>query len=451
MSNNLAVVILAAGEGTRMKSEKPKALHLLCGKPLISWVLSSVEKLKPTKTVVVIGHKGTELKAELSGKKIEVVEQKTQLGSADAFKTARSKLSNFPGNIIVICVDTPLISAETLKALFRNHLISQNDATILSSRVDNPFGYGRILRTAGGEVIGIVEEKASSDEQKKTKEINSGVYCFKSPLIWQIVSKVRNENKKKEYYLTDVISILRNLRYKVGAHCIINSVEIMGVNSRLELSGLEKIARKDILTRLMLGGVTVVDPDSTYISPDVSLGQDTIIYPGTTVEGKTKVGRNCSIGPNSFIKDTTIGDEVQIRSSYAVGAVINDRVKVGPFANLRPGTVLKSDSRVGNFTEIKNSYVGEGSKVSHLSYIGDAQLGRKVNVGAGTITCNYDGKAKNKTIIGDRAFVGSNVNLVAPVRIGSDVMLGAGSTITEDVPSKTLAIARARQIHKKRK
>ena len=452
MSNNLAVVILAAGEGTRMKSEIPKALHLLCSKPLVSWVLSSVKKLNPKKVVVVVGNKAGEVKKVLAEEQVLFAEQKLQLGSGDALKAARKELGNFNGNVLVICADTPLVSVETLKGLFRNHLISQNAATILSAQIKNPFGYGRIVRSqSGGDVRLIVEEKDASEEQKKIKEINSGIYCFQSPLVWGMVSKIRNENKKKEYYLTDVISILKNLGSKVGAHCIQNSEEIMGVNSRLDLSVAGKEARKAILSRLMLSGVTIVDPDTTYVSPDISVGQDTVIHPCTAIEGDTKIGKDCSIGPNSFISDSDIGDGVQIRSSYCVSSKISDGVKVGPFANLRPGSVLKEGSRVGNFTEIKNSLVGEGSKVSHLSYIGDTAIGKKVNVGAGTITCNYDGTMKNKTVIGDRAFIGSNVNLVAPVKIGADVILGAGSTITDDVPSKTLAIARARQVHKKRK
>ena len=451
MSNNLAVVILAAGEGTRMKSETPKALHLLCSKPLVSWVLSTVKKLNPTKVVVVVGNKAEEVKKTLEKENVLFAEQKKQLGSGDALKSARKALGTFNGNILVICADTPLISVEALKGLFRNHLISQNAATILSAQIKNPSGYGRIVRSQSGDIRLIIEEKDATAEQRNIKEINSGIYCFKSPLIWDMVSKIKNDNKKKEYYLTDVISILKNLGSKVGAHCVQNSEEIIGVNSRLDLAVAGKEARKAILSRLMLSGVTVVDPETTYVSPDISVGQDTVIYPCTAIEGETKIGKNCSIGPNSFISDSVIGDGAQIRSSYCVSSKISDGVKVGPFANLRPGSVLKEGSRVGNFTEVKNSIVGEGSKVSHLSYIGDTMIGKKVNVGAGTITCNYDGTVKNKTSIGDRAFIGSNVNLVAPVKIGADVVLGAGSTITEDVPAKTLAIARARQVHKKRK
>ncbi len=451
VKNNLAVIILAAGEGTRMKSQIPKALHLLSGKPLISWILSSVYGLKPTKIVLVVGHKAEKIKEELSKEDIIFVEQKKQLGSADALKSAQKLLNNFSGNMVVICVDTPLISTATLKAFFRVHLISQNAATILSARLKNPHSYGRILRSISGEVEGIVEEKDANLEQRKIAEVNSGIYCFRSPLAWSIISKIRNENKKKEYYLTDAISILKNLKERVGAYCIDTAEEMSGINSRIDLANAEKTVRKKVLSELMLSGVTVIDPENTYVSPEVKIGQDTVIYPGTIIEGKTVIGNNNILGPNSYIRDSDIGNDTQIRNSYVTGSKIEDKVKIGPFSNVRPGSVIKEGSRVGNFSEIKNSVLSEESKVNHLSYIGDTFLGKKVNVGAGTITCNYDGKNKNKTYVGDRVFIGSNVNLIAPVKIGADVVLGAGSTITDDVPSQTLAIARARQVHKKRK
>ncbi len=352
---------------------------------------------------------------------------------------------------MVLCVDTPLISAETLKGLFRAHLISQNAGTILTTRIENPFGYGRIIRSQNGEIRAIIEEKDAAEDQRKVKEINSGIYIFQSPLIWEMVSKIKNENKKGEYYLTDVIWILKNLGHKVGAHSTLNADEIIGVNSRLDLSLAEKLARKTILAAHMLNGVTVINPENTYISPDAEIGNDTTVYPGTVIEGKTKIGKNCVLGPNSVIRDSIIGDNSQTVSSFVNGAKLAKNVKVGPFSNIRPGSVLKENSKVGNFSEVKKSTIGEDSKVNHLSYIGDSFVGKKVNIGAGTITCNFDGKNKNKTFIGDRAFIGSNVNLVAPIKIGQDVILAAGSTITENVPHKVLAIARSRQVHKKRK
>ncbi|MFC1501462.1 bifunctional UDP-N-acetylglucosamine diphosphorylase/glucosamine-1-phosphate N-acetyltransferase GlmU [Elusimicrobiota bacterium] len=451
MKNSLAMVILAAGEGTRMKSKKPKVLHSISGKPLIKWVLSASYPLKPSKSVIVIGHGGDSVKDQLRGENALFVEQKKQLGSADALKQAKNKLSGFSGDIIVLCGDTPLIQPETLKALLKTHRLSNNAATVLTTNFSNPTGYGRILRSKEGNVLSIVEERDASQDQKKVKEINSGMYCFDSSLIWAAVSKIGNSNKKKEYYLTDVISILNSLGKTVGAYCVQNNEEILGINSRLDLACAEKIVQRNILVDLMHSGVTIIDPVNTYISADTKIGRDTVIYPGTIIEEKCSIGEGCIIGPNSFIKNSSIDSEVEIKSSYVVSSKVLKGAKIGPFSNLRPGSIIKPGAKVGNFSEIKNSTINEGAKVNHLSYIGDTYVGKKVNVGAGTITCNFDGVKKSKTFIGDGAFIGSNVNLIAPVKIGKNVILAAGSTITDTVPSDTLAIARNRQIHKKRK
>ena len=296
-----------------------------------------------------------------------------------------------------------------------------------------------------------MEEKDASPDIRRIKEINSGIYCFESPLIWSVLKKIKPENIKKEYYLTDAIDILNSVGKKTGAYSISDTGEVLGVNSRLELANAEKAKRVEILERLMVSGVTITDPASTYISSDTRIGNDTVILPGTIIEGKCEIGSGCRIGPFTFISDSELGSGIEVRSAYIYGSRIEDGAKIGPFTHIRPGTVIKKDVRVGNFSEIKNSLLKDGSKVNHLTYVGDAELGKKVNIGAGTITCNYDGFKKSKTIIGDRSFIGSNVNLVAPVRVGSDVIIGAGSTITDDVPSRSLAIARARQVNKKRK
>jgi bifunctional UDP-N-acetylglucosamine pyrophosphorylase/glucosamine-1-phosphate N-acetyltransferase len=364
---------------------------------------------------------------------------------------AEQKLKNFHGNILVMCADTPLVKTTTLSVLLNFHSREKNSATVLTVMNENPFGYGRILRSPTGQVEKIVEEKDASREIKKLKEINSGIYCFESPLIWDALKDIKSENAKKEYYLTDVIDILNRQGKKVGGCTICGVNEVMGVNSRVDLSAAEKAKRFEILEKLMMSGVTVIDPSTTYVSADAAIGADTVVLPGTTIEGKTIIGSNCSIGPSAFISDSTIGDMVNVKSSYIFDSNIGSEVKIGPFSHIRPGTVLKKGVRVGNFSEVKKSTVNEGSKVNHLTYIGDAEIGKNVNIGAGTITCNYDGMKKHKTTIGDRVFVGSNVNFVAPVKIGSEALIGAGSTITEDVPSKALAIARARQINKTRK
>jgi bifunctional UDP-N-acetylglucosamine pyrophosphorylase/glucosamine-1-phosphate N-acetyltransferase len=448
---NTAVVVLAAGEGTRMKSSLPKVLHKVCGKSMISWVMESIMGFKPHSTYIVVGHKAELVKESSAREGISFIEQKKRLGSGHALMQVEQKLKNFQGNILVMCADTPLVKTSTLSVLLNFHSREKNSATVLTVINENPFGYGRILRSPTGQVEKIVEEKDASREIKKIKEINSGIYCFESPLIWGALKDIRSENAKKEYYLTDVIDILNKQGKKVGGCTICGVNEVMGVNSRVDLSAAEKAKRFEILEKLMVSGVTIIDPSTTYISADAAIGMDTVILPGTTIEGKAIVGSNCTIGPSAFISDSTIGDMVEVRSSYIFGSNIGSEAKIGPFSHIRPGTVLRKGVKVGNFSEVKKSTIDEGSKVNHLTYIGDAEIGKSVNIGAGTITCNYDGVKKHKTTIGDRAFIGSNVNFVAPVKIGSDALVGAGSTITEDVPAKALAIARARQVNLKRK
>ena len=447
---NIVVVVLAAGEGTRMRSEIPKVLHKVCGKPMISWVLESVRRLKPRDIYVVVGHKSRTVKENISGGGISFVDQKKQLGSGHALMQVEKKLAGWHGNILVLCADTPLIKTETLSTLLNFHRREDNTVTVLSVTNENPHGYGRVLRSPLGQVEKIVEEKDASPDTRRIKEINSGIYCFESPLIWSVLKKIKPENIRKEYYLTDAISILNNLGKKTGAYSISETGEVLGVNSRVDLASAEGTKRAEVLKELMISGVTVTDPSNTYISADTKIGADTVIYPGTILEGNCVVGSNCRIGPFTLISDSELGNNVEARSAYIYGSKIGNGAKIGPFTHIRPGTVVKANVRVGNFSEVKNSVLNEGSKVNHLTYIGDAVLGKKVNVGAGTITCNYDGFKKNKTFIGDRSFIGSNVNLVAPVKVGSDVIIGAGSTITDNVPSKSLAIARARQVNKKR-
>jgi bifunctional UDP-N-acetylglucosamine pyrophosphorylase/glucosamine-1-phosphate N-acetyltransferase len=322
---------------------------------------------------------------------------------------------------------------------------------VLSVINETPFGYGRVIRSPLGQVENIVEEKDASPDIRRIKEINSGIYCFESPLIWSVLKHIKPNNAKKEYYLTDALDILNRQGNKTGACTVCGCEEVLGVNSRMELAKAEAVKRTEILNKLMISGVTITDPTNTYISAEARIGNDTVILPGTIIEGVTVIGSNCRIGPYTLIADSVLEQNVEARSSYIYGSKIGSGAKIGPFTHIRPETVIKNDVRVGNFSEIKKSTLEDGAKVNHLTYIGDAKLGKKVNIGAGTITCNYDGFKKSRTVIGDRSFVGSNVNLVAPVTVGSDVVIGAGSTITDNVPSKSLAIARARQVVKKRK
>jgi len=451
--NKVYGVVLGAGEGTRMKSCIPKVLHKVCGKELISYVIESLSKAaKMQKLVVVVGNGADSVIEHLRNfRNTDYAFQKERLGSAHALLQAKSKLKNCDGHLVVMCADTPLVMPGTIKNLLKYHIKHKNDATVLSGNVENPFGYGRIVRDCDGKVSGIVEEKSANDEQKQIKEINSGIYCFNLKVLWSALSKVDNKNNKKEYYLTDVISILNNDGYKTDAVALTNEEEILGINDRKQLATAQEILRLRVLDNIMANGVTIVDPKTTYIQQNVVIGQDSIIKPNTFIETGTKIGKNCVIGPDTTITGSLIEDNVLITYSYVEQSHIENGVKIGPFAHIRPNSVLKENVKVGNFSEVKKSVVGAGSKVNHLSYIGDAQIGKNVNIGAGTITCNYDGKNKFKTVIKDDVFVGSNVNLVAPVNIGKKVLIAAGSTITDDVLPNKLTIARARQVVKVRK
>lgn len=451
--NKIYGVILAAGQGTRMKSRIPKVLHKVCGKELIYYVVDCMSKTaKMQKLVTVVGCGADAVIEYLHNfRNVDHVFQKERLGSAHALLQAKNKLKNCDGHLIVMCGDTPLVKAETLKSLLKYHVKNKNDATVLSGNVENPFGYGRIVRNSAGNVICIVEEKSADDKQKQIKEINSGIYCFNLKVLWKELYKVDNKNNKKEYYLTDVISILNNDGYKTDAVAITTEEEILGINDRKQLAEAQEILRLRKLDSLMASGVTIVDPKTVYIENDVVIGQDSVIKPNTFIEGNTKIGENCVIGPDTTITGAVIKDDVFVTYSYIEDSEIENNVKIGPFTHIRPKSVLKENVKVGNFSEVKKSVVGAGSKVNHLSYIGDAQIGKNVNIGAGTITCNYDGKNKFRTVINDDVFVGSNVNLVAPVNIGKKVLIAAGSTITDDVLPNKLTIARARQIIKVRK
>lgn len=447
MKNTIAI-ILAAGEGTRFKSEKPKVLHKILGKTLIGRVLETVGD-DFDKKVVVIGHKAEHIKKNLDNKDLIFAIQKKQLGSGDAVKCTEKILKNFAGTAVVLCGDVPLLEKETVRKLLALHKKEKSAATVITCEVEDPSHYGRILRNCDGTVKSIVEAKDAPDGVKKIKEINSGIYAFSSKELFSALRLVKNDNSKGEYYLTDVISILNRKNKRVTAYKIDGFKEIMGINNRRELAEAEDYMRKKILENLMLSGVTIVNPDTVYIDETVGIEKDVIVLPSTIIKGRTKIKTGSVVGPFSFIEDSIIGKNVEIRASFVYGAEIADDVKIGPFSHIRKETKIKRNARIGNFSEIKKSVIGENTKVSHLSYIGDSSLGMNINIGAGTITCNYDGKNKHKTEIGDCSFVGSNTNLVAPVKIGRGVLIAAGSTITEDVPDNKLAIARERQVIKK--
>ncbi|WP_340020668.1 bifunctional UDP-N-acetylglucosamine diphosphorylase/glucosamine-1-phosphate N-acetyltransferase GlmU [Paenibacillus sp. FSL K6-1096] len=440
-------VVLAAGQGKRMKSKLYKVLHPVCGKPMVGHVLDTVKATGCERTVVVVGHGAEKVKAYL-GQVAEYVLQETQLGTGHAVKQAKDLLGSEEGTTVVAYGDTPLITAETLKGLMALHEEQGAAVTVLTAVMEDPSGLGRIIRNEDGALMKIVEQKDCSAEEAAVCEINTGIYCFDNAKLFAALEEVTPNNMQGEYYLTDVIGILREQGNLVLAFQTEDATESIGVNDRLALSEAEGYMRERINRRHMLGGVTIIDPASTYIGAEVVIGADTVLYPGTVLKGKTVIGEDCVIGPASEIEDCVIMDGAAVKQSVLNQAQVGTRATVGPFAYLRPGTVLGQEVKIGDFVEVKNATIGDGSKVSHLSYVGDAEVGRNVNIGCGAITVNYDGYNKSKTEIGDDAFIGSNVNLVAPVTVGKGAFVVAGSTITRSVSADDLAIARARQENK---
>ncbi|WP_405105829.1 bifunctional UDP-N-acetylglucosamine diphosphorylase/glucosamine-1-phosphate N-acetyltransferase GlmU [Paenibacillus sp. FSL K6-1217] len=440
-------VVLAAGQGKRMKSKLYKVLHPVCGKPMVGHVLDTVKATGCQRNVIVVGHGAEKVKAYL-GEDAEYVLQDVQLGTGHAVKQAKDLLGSEEGTTIVICGDTPLVMSETLEGMMALHEAQNAAATVLTAVMEQPAGYGRIIRGEDGGVLKIVEQKDCTESEAAVHEINTGTYCFDNAKLFAALEKVTNTNNQQEYYLTDVIGILRGQGDIVLGYQAHDAAESIGVNDRLALSEAEGYMRQRINRGHMLGGVTIIDPASTYIGADVEIGADTVLYPGTVLKGKTVIGEDCVIGPASEIEDCVIMDGAAVKHSVLNQAQVGTRASVGPFAYLRPGTVLGEDVKIGDFVEIKNATIGDGSKVSHLSYVGDAEVGKHVNIGCGAITVNYDGYNKFRTEIGDDAFIGSNVNLVAPVTVGKGAFIVAGSTITRPVSENDLAIARPRQENK---
>ncbi len=440
-------IVMAAGKGTRMKSERPKALMPLLGKPLTAHVLTALEEAGISPIIVVVGHGAEEVKSAL-GDRYHYALQTEQLGTGHACMQAVPHIPETATEVVVCAGDSPLVTAEALRTLWEYHRAHDADATVATALMENPTGYGRIVRDGEGKVCGIVEEKDATPEQKAIREVCTSFYCFKVSALREFLPRLSNQNAQGEYYLTDVIGLIAQAGGTVLTWQSPDPSLLMGVNNRWELAQAGEALRMRILKQLCLSGVTVVDPHTTYIEVGVQIGHDTVIEPNTHLKGNTVVGANCVLGPDLYLQDSMVGDSCHLFRSHIVQAQIESDVSVGPFAHLRPGTVLKRGARVGDFVEIKNTTVGEGTKVLHLTYLGDATVGTSTNIGAGTITCNYDGLRKHRTVIGDRVFVGSHATLVAPLTIENDSYIAAGSTITEDVPSESLAIARSYQTNK---
>ena len=440
-------VILAAGKGTRMKSDLVKVLHPLLGVPMLSYPVElSLKGIKAEKTIVVVGHQADKIKERFRDARIHFVLQEEQLGTGHAVLQALPLLQSFRGTVLILCGDVPLVKLETLHSFIDTFWRNESNLSVLTAVVENPSGYGRILRGPTGWLERIVEEKDASEEEKLIREINTGIFCVKASFLIDGLKEIGQENAQGEYYLTDLVEIGRKRGLRCSAHIVEDPVEVMGINSRVDLAVAHEVLRQEKVKALMLSGVTILDPKTTYVDRTVEIEEDTVLYPNCVLQGKTKIGERCLIESNIKISDSILGNEVTIRSNSVITeSKIEDGAIIGPFAHLRPLTEIKSKAKIGNFVEVKKSVIGKGTKANHLTYIGDSLVGEEANIGAGTIVCNYDGFEKHQTIIGDRVFVGSNVELVAPVKVGSRSSIGAGTTVTKDVPEGALAISRVKQ------
>jgi len=448
-SSQTHVVILAAGKGTRMKSNDPKVLATAAGEPLIQHVLRAAESLSPATTVVVVGHMAEKVRATVGERLgLHFAVQEPQLGTAHALLQAESDLRGATGTLVLLYGDVPLLRAETLRGLVQTHEEQGAAATVITACVPRPHGYGRIVRESG-EIAAIVEEKDASDEQRTINEVNSGIYAFDLAPLFDALRQIESGNAQGEYYLPDLVRIYRAQGRRVSTMLLDDPREMLGVNSRRELAEVSAILKAERADALMTAGVTIVDPASTWIGADVAVGPDTTLHPGVYLEGQTRIGRGCEINSGVRIVNSTLDDDVVINNFCVIlDSHIASGAKVGPFAHIRPQSDIGEGAHVGNFVELKKTTLGKGSKANHLAYLGDATIGEKVNVGAGTITCNYDGTFKHPTIIEDGAFIGSDSQLVAPVRVGKGAYVAAGSSIVEDVPAGALGIARGKQVNK---
>ena len=446
--NKFSAVILAAGQGKRMNSDICKVMHKISGKPLAKWVKDKLDDAGCEKEVMVVGHKKEQV-MEFFGDSVLYSEQNEMKGTGHAVMMAQPHFEGSSTTVMVLCGDAPLISEGLIRSVVDFHKKSGSCATVVSAKLDNPFGYGRIIKDKDGTLLKIVEEKDASEDEKKVNEVNSGMYCFESEYLFDALSKIKNDNAQGEYYLTDTISVLKSEGKKVFAYTADDANEILGVNNRIDLANAQKIKNAEIVKKHLVNGVTIIDPETTYIDDEAVIGSDTVIYPNTNIRGNCKIGSFCEIGPNSVLTDTIIGNGVTFLNSVANGAFVGDDTTVGPFAYLRPKANIGNHVKIGDFVEVKNSNIGCGTKVSHLTYIGDSDVGKNINFGCGTITVNYDGKNKFRTVIEDDAFIGCNTNLVAPVTVKKNAFIAAGSTITDDVDENALAIARSRQTVKK--
>ncbi|MGW0927282.1 bifunctional UDP-N-acetylglucosamine diphosphorylase/glucosamine-1-phosphate N-acetyltransferase GlmU [Streptomyces sp. NPDC002644] len=442
-----AVVVLAAGEGTRMRSATPKVLHTLCGRSLVGHVLAASRELEPENLVVVVGHAREQVTGHLAeaDAAVRTAVQEEQNGTGHAVRIALAELGEADGTVVVVCGDTPLLRGETLRALAGTHAADGNAVTVLTAEVPDATGYGRIVRDDQGAVTAIVEHKDASETQRAIREINSGVFAFDGRLLADALGRLRTDNSQGEEYLTDVLGILRADGHRVGASVAADHREIAGINNRVQLAEARRIMNERLLEQAMLSGVTVVDPASTYVDVTVTFGQDALVHPNTQLTGSTHVGEGAEVGPNSRLNDTEVGPGARLDHTVADGAIVGPEASVGPFAYLRPGTRLGLRSKIGTYVETKKAEIGEGTKVPHLTYVGDATIGDHTNIGAASVFVNYDGQEKHHTTIGSHCRTGADNMFVAPVTVGDGAYTAAGSVLTTPVPPGALAVARAQQ------
>jgi bifunctional UDP-N-acetylglucosamine pyrophosphorylase/glucosamine-1-phosphate N-acetyltransferase len=452
MKERIAIAILAAGQGTRFRSRRAKVLHAAGGRALIEHVVRTAAELPSAGVFVIVGYQAEAVKAELrrsSADGLRYVHQAEPLGTGHALLVARRVLQQAASSVLVLCGDTPLLTPQTLRQFLKFHAATGGAASVLTAELEDPTGYGRIVRAADGRVAAIVEQKSASAEERKIQEVNTGIYCFRSKELFSALQRVTADPITQEYYLTDVVGLLQRSGRPVAAFPAPDTSEVVGINNRAELARADALLRLRKARELMLAGVTIHMPETARIDPDVVVGTDTEMQPGISLLGRTRIGKDCRIGAGCVIADSLIADRVTIRPYCVIAeSRIAPGASVGPFAHLRPGADIGAEAHIGDFVEVKNSRVDRGAKAMHLAYLGDAHIGKNVNVGAGTITVNYDGVSKHRTVVEDNAFIGSGSNLIAPVRVGRNAFVAAGSTITDEVPANALAIARGRQANK---
>jgi len=439
-------VILAAGAGTRMKSSLPKVLHKVCGRPMIEHVINQVRRSGVEDIILVVGHGAEGVVSACTELGVRFAVQEEQLGTGHAVMQARELLPE-NGDVLILCGDTPLITGEGLAGFMEFHREGANDASVLTAELAEPYGYGRIIRDSRGGLVKIVEQKDADENEKQVREINSGIFCFNAAILKSNLTKLKTDNSQNEYYITDVLGIAVREGGRTGAYLVADAADIAGINTRVQLADAERVMRGRIAERHMLAGVTMIDPGAVYLDDTVEIGPDTVLYPGAFLTGKSVVGQGCVIGQNSRIEDSIIGDGVEVQSSTIIRSSVGDGSSIGPYAYLRPDSRIGKKVKIGDFVEVKNAIIGDYSKASHLSYIGDADVGRNVNIGCGVVFVNYDGKKKYRSTVRDGAFVGSNCNLVAPVVIEENAYVAAGTTVTRNVPNGSLCLGRVKEKH----